>query len=185
MNGLNRLVLHYNRVEMLVRNKHSSLLDLFVSYTKNDVLWIRTVSFCTQHFIFFVSYEWVQLAWTLNYARLERLARNKQFSLLGTFVSYKINEVLWIRLLLLLLRSSCRSSPSSLLGAPLFNTPLLISIFYWLWSLLCSAPITSSLSLLLSPLPALLSAPCSSLSSLLLSPLLSLPSTSFWPGKSF
>ncbi len=32
------IVLHYSRLEMLVRDKHPSLLDPFVSYAKNEVL---------------------------------------------------------------------------------------------------------------------------------------------------
>jgi hypothetical protein len=37
-NGSNKLVLHYNGLEMLVRDKHSSLLDPFISKAKNEVL---------------------------------------------------------------------------------------------------------------------------------------------------
>ena len=37
-NWHNKLVLHYSRLEMLVRDKHSSLLDPFVSYAKIEVL---------------------------------------------------------------------------------------------------------------------------------------------------
>ncbi len=36
MNWLNKLVLQYSRLEMLVRDQHSSLLDPFVSYKKID-----------------------------------------------------------------------------------------------------------------------------------------------------
>ncbi len=42
-------VLHYNRVEVLVRDKHSRLLEPFVSYAKNEVLWIRTVIRTLKH----------------------------------------------------------------------------------------------------------------------------------------
>jgi hypothetical protein len=35
---LNKIKLHYSRLEMLVRDKHSSLLDPVVSYAKNEVL---------------------------------------------------------------------------------------------------------------------------------------------------
>jgi hypothetical protein len=46
--------------------------------------------------IFFVTYHWTQQARVLHYTRLERLARDKHSSLLGPFVSYEENEVLWI-----------------------------------------------------------------------------------------
>ncbi len=48
----------------------------------------------SQHFIFFVTCEWVQQARVLQYTRLERLARDKHSSLLGPFVSYEENGVL-------------------------------------------------------------------------------------------
>ncbi len=38
-------VLHYNRMEILGRDKYSSLLGPFTSYAKNEVLWIRTLVF--------------------------------------------------------------------------------------------------------------------------------------------
>jgi len=34
-------VLHYIRLERFAAGKHSSLLDQFVSYEENEVLWIR------------------------------------------------------------------------------------------------------------------------------------------------
>jgi hypothetical protein len=43
--------------------------------------------FCSQHFIFFVSYEWAQEESVLYYTKLERVARDKHSSLLGQFVS--------------------------------------------------------------------------------------------------
>jgi hypothetical protein len=39
----------------------------------------------SQHFIFFVTYEWVLLARVLHCIRLERLSRDKHISLLGPF----------------------------------------------------------------------------------------------------
>jgi hypothetical protein len=39
-------------------------------------------------------YEWAQSARVLHYSRLERLAKEKPFSLLGPFVSYEKNELL-------------------------------------------------------------------------------------------
>ncbi len=44
-----------------------------------------------QHFIFFITYEWAQLANVLHYTILERLAIDKQSNLYGQFVSYEEN----------------------------------------------------------------------------------------------
>ncbi len=38
--GPNMIVLHNTRLERLVRNRHSSLLDLLLSYEENEVFWI-------------------------------------------------------------------------------------------------------------------------------------------------
>ncbi len=43
---------------------------------------------------FFVTYEWTQEAKVLQNSDLERLASDKQSSLMGTAVSYKEKEVL-------------------------------------------------------------------------------------------
>ncbi len=40
INGPNELVLHYNKLERLVSDKHSSLLGTFVSYEENEVVYI-------------------------------------------------------------------------------------------------------------------------------------------------
>ncbi len=37
-------VLHYNRMEILGRDKYSSLLGPLTSYAKNEVLWLRTLA---------------------------------------------------------------------------------------------------------------------------------------------
>ncbi len=42
--------------------------------------------FCSQHFIFFVSYKWAQEESVLYYTKLERVARDKHSSWLGQFV---------------------------------------------------------------------------------------------------
>jgi hypothetical protein len=39
--------------------KSSSLLDPFVSYEENKVLWIHLQGPYSQHYIFFVTYVWV------------------------------------------------------------------------------------------------------------------------------
>ncbi len=45
---------------------------------------------------FFITYEWTKKARILQYAMLERLAMDKQSSLLGLFVSNTENEMLRI-----------------------------------------------------------------------------------------
>ncbi len=53
MNCPNKLVLCYSRLEMLVKDKQSSLLDPFVSYEINEVLRIRTQRPILFYFAFF------------------------------------------------------------------------------------------------------------------------------------
>jgi hypothetical protein len=36
-------VLHYIRLEMLVRGEQSSLMDPFANYAKNELLWMQTL----------------------------------------------------------------------------------------------------------------------------------------------
>ncbi len=43
---------------------------------------------------FFIAYEWAQKVTVLYCTRLERLANDKHSSLLGSFVSYKENNLL-------------------------------------------------------------------------------------------
>ncbi len=45
----------------------------------------------SQHFIFFLTYEWAQYARVSYYSRLERLVWDKQSCLLDPFVSYEEN----------------------------------------------------------------------------------------------
>ncbi len=40
--------------------KHSSLIVPNVSYEENEVLWILSLGQYSQHFIFFITYEWVE-----------------------------------------------------------------------------------------------------------------------------
>jgi hypothetical protein len=47
----------------------------------------------SKHLIFFVTYEWGQLARVLRNTRLERLAMDRHSSLLSPFISYKENKV--------------------------------------------------------------------------------------------
>jgi hypothetical protein len=53
-------VLHYIRQERFAADKQPSLLDQFVSYEENEMLWILTQELYSQHFIVFVTYEWAQ-----------------------------------------------------------------------------------------------------------------------------
>jgi hypothetical protein len=46
--------------EGLIVTNTLNLLGLFVSYDENEVLWIRSLGFYSQHFIFFITYEWAQ-----------------------------------------------------------------------------------------------------------------------------
>ncbi len=48
----------------------------------------------SQHIIFFVTYEWSHKARVSHYTRLERLDMDKQYSLMGPFISYDKDEVL-------------------------------------------------------------------------------------------
>ncbi len=100
MNGPLKLVLPYTSQESLAMEKHSSLLNLFISYEGNEVLWIRIMRLNSHHFILFVTYKWtlkLELPYTfiyfictngpnklvLHYTRLESLAGEKHSSLLG------------------------------------------------------------------------------------------------------
>ncbi len=91
-------MLHYTRLKSLARDKHSSLLGPCINYKENVVLWIQLLSLYSQHFIFFVTYEWALLAWVLYYISLKSIARDKHSSLLGPCIKYKENVVLWIQL---------------------------------------------------------------------------------------
>jgi hypothetical protein len=55
----------------------------------NEVFWIRSLLSYSQHFIFFVTYDWDHLARELHYTKLKRIARDKHFSLLNPFLAYK------------------------------------------------------------------------------------------------
>ncbi len=47
-------------LEKFAGNKHFILLVQFVSYKEKEVLWICSLGPNSQHFIFFVTYEWAQ-----------------------------------------------------------------------------------------------------------------------------
>ncbi len=50
----------------------------------------------SSHFIFYVTYKWAQKSRVSHYTKLERFAIDKYYCLLGPFVSYVENEVIWI-----------------------------------------------------------------------------------------
>ncbi len=50
----------------------------------------------SQHSIFFITYESAQKARVFHNTMLERLTSDKHSNLLGQFLSYEENEVLWI-----------------------------------------------------------------------------------------
>jgi hypothetical protein len=70
---------------ILVSDTHSCLLDPFVSYKENVV----NMEPYSQHFVFFVTYEWTWEARVLQNTTLERLAREKHSSLFRPFVIYE------------------------------------------------------------------------------------------------
>ncbi len=97
-------MLQNTELERLTRDKHFSILGLLVSYEENEVLWIRTLELYLQHLIFFITYKAAQKDKVLPNTQLEKFAREKRFSLLGLFLIYEENEVLWIHTLELYLQ---------------------------------------------------------------------------------
>ena len=74
------------------------------------MLFVKTVHFSyvflnwnqvlySQHSIFFVTYKSAQYARLFHNTKLEMLTSDKHSNLLGQFLSYEENEVLWIRTL--------------------------------------------------------------------------------------
>jgi hypothetical protein len=85
------------RPERIASDQHSRLLGPFMSYWENTVLWIRPWN-CIHNILFFVTYEWTQYAKVLHNTRQERLVSDQHSSLLGLFMSYWKNKVLWRKL---------------------------------------------------------------------------------------
>jgi hypothetical protein len=83
--------------EKLLKDKYSSLASLF---EENEVFWILLLGPYSHHLIYFISNEWAQYTRVFHCIGPERFASNKHLSLLGSFVSFKENEVFWIWLLL-------------------------------------------------------------------------------------
>jgi hypothetical protein len=72
--ALKARVLHYNRLERIAKDKHSSLFGPFISCKKWSVVIMESYP---QHFIFFITYKCALKARVLHYNRLERLAKDK------------------------------------------------------------------------------------------------------------
>ncbi len=73
MHGFSKLVC-YIKFSWKYLPAQSSFFGPFVSYKENEVLWIQSQVPYSQHFIFFVTYKWVQLASVLHNIQLEMLA---------------------------------------------------------------------------------------------------------------
>jgi hypothetical protein len=82
-------MLDYTWLEKLARDKHYSFLGLFISCNENGILCIWDLGTYSQHFIFFVTYDWAQQARMLDYTWLEKLARDEHSSFLGPFISFE------------------------------------------------------------------------------------------------
>jgi hypothetical protein len=62
---------------------------------QNIVLWIKFLGPYSQHFTFLGTYKWAQWAWVFVPDKSLQPSAMYHFSLLGPFVSYEENEVLW------------------------------------------------------------------------------------------
>ncbi len=87
----------YIKLGGFARDEHSRLLGPLVLYEENEVVQIQFQGPCSQHFIFFLIYEWAQYARVLHHTRLERLASEKHSSLLCPLLSYEENKKLKIQ----------------------------------------------------------------------------------------
>ncbi len=47
-------------LKLISYDKHTSLLGAFINYEENELLWKKPMSQYSQHFIFFLTYEWAQ-----------------------------------------------------------------------------------------------------------------------------
>jgi len=55
-NGPNKIECYFTqRLKMVARDKHSSLLDPFISCKENELFQMWSLGLCSQHFIFFVT----------------------------------------------------------------------------------------------------------------------------------
>ncbi len=79
--------------------QYSSLLRPLVSYKENEVIWIQLMRTYSQHFIFFITYEWVQQGRVFVPGMFLQPSVMKHPSSLHPLVSYKENGALWIWLL--------------------------------------------------------------------------------------
>ncbi len=85
------------RVERCARDKHSSLVLLFLRYVKNDVLWIQFQQAYSQPIIFFTIYKCVQTT-SFTKDKSGKVCQDKHPSLVHPFLSCVKNDVLGIKL---------------------------------------------------------------------------------------
>jgi hypothetical protein len=64
------------------------------SVTKKKFLKRKHLGSCSQHFIFFITYEWAKQARALHYTKRERLVKGKRSNLMGPSLSNEDSEVL-------------------------------------------------------------------------------------------
>ncbi len=88
----------YTRLEVLARDKHSSLRSPIVSNEEIKVFWQQLMCLFSQHNIFYVTYEWVHYGRVLQYTKLEVVTSDKDSSLSDLIVSNEENKVLWQQL---------------------------------------------------------------------------------------
>jgi hypothetical protein len=70
------------------------------AHLSNPPLWVlKSLVPYSQQFIFFVTYEWAKYSWVFVPSKPFQPRVMKHSSLLAPLVSYKENEVLWIRFL--------------------------------------------------------------------------------------
>jgi len=91
-------LIYYTRSERFDRDKHSNLLSPFVTYKDDELLLIQFHGLYSQYLIFFVTYKCAQEARAFVSGKLFQWSVMKHTSLLGPFISYKNDELLWRRL---------------------------------------------------------------------------------------
>jgi hypothetical protein len=80
----------------LIVMQHSSLFSPFISFEEKEVLWLVPLWLYSQHFVFFITYEWTKYVRVFVPGKPFQPSGPKHSSLLGAFVSSEENEALWI-----------------------------------------------------------------------------------------
>ncbi len=75
--------------------EHSSLMGQIISYEQNEVLWIWSQELYSQCFLI-ITYQWAHQAGGFVLGKSFQPSVWDHSSLLGQFICYKQNEVLWI-----------------------------------------------------------------------------------------